>query len=377
MTPTASISGPGCDVQRLLVTQSPTSAEAVSIVSAGVAYPGMDAEGTTAGALRNGRRIWEGMQPGCLDPHQLREAAGIEPRAARKLDRFSLLALAAARAAVSRSKLELSEMSDCGIYSGNMFGGWTFTEPQVRALHRDGLEAVSPYLATAWFPGAPQGQISINLGMMGFAKTVTTDRCSGSQAIGLAYERIRAGLQPPLLLAGGAEAPVTPFVAASLTQISGCNHSTVEGAAYLLLAAGKKGEVQITGHSTFAVDMRSVGLAERLTQRIAEMSAQIGVEAPNFVLCNIPIEEAREEELSKCIRADFGEQAEIFFTTEIFGDALAASGPIASVAAWELLTEIPSSRSALVISLGHQCADLLVFSKPDFQNLANSGGHVS
>ncbi len=363
MTPMASIYGPDCDSQTVLLTQPETRAEAVSIVSAGVAYPEVGAPGTVASTLRAGR-VWEGTESGCVDMHQLREAAGIEARAARKLDRFSLLALAAARGAVMRSKLELSEIAECGIYSGNMVGGWTFTEPQVRALHRDGLDAVSPYLATAWFPGAPQGQISINLGMTGFAKTVTTDRCSGAQAIGLAYERLRAGLGPALLLAGGAEAPVTPFVAASLAQIADCNHSTVEGAAYLLLAAGGRGEVEIVGHSTFAARVRPVDFAEQLIQRVAQLMAQIGLASSDIVLCNIPLDSKLQEQLSEHIRTMVGGQTEIFFTTEVFGDALAASGPLASVAAWEMLIENSNARVALVISLGHQCADLLVFSKP-------------
>jgi 3-oxoacyl-(acyl-carrier-protein) synthase len=378
MTPVASIYGPGCDSQKLRFTQSDVRGEPVSIVSAGLAYQGIRTTGATALALRKGVRMWQNAESRCLELRQLHQAAGVEPRAARKLDRFSLLALAAAKAAVSQSKLDPRDMSGCGIYSGNMVGGWTFTEPQVRALHRDGLDAVSPYLATAWFPGAPQGQISINLGMMGFAKTVTTDRCSGAQAIGLAYERIRAGLPPSLLLAGGAEAPVTPFVTASLAQISNRNDSTMEGAAYLLLMSGARGEVQITGHSTFAVNM-SLGSGEPLTQRIARSITQLGIKAPDFVLCNLPIDEALEKDLAKCIRKLFGSHAEIFFTTEIFGDALAASGPLACVSAWELLTEIAISRSALVISLGHQCADLLNLSKSDVSNslVENSGGQVS
>jgi hypothetical protein len=357
----ASIYGPGSDSQMMASTQPEVCGEAVSVISAGVAYHGMESAAEIAAALREKRRVWQSEQGGCPELWQLQQAAGIEARAARKLDRFSLLALAAARAAILQSKLPPHEMTNCGIYSGNMMGGWTFTEPQVRALHRDGLEAVSPYLATAWFPGAPQGQISIHLAMTGFAKTVTTDRCSGAQAIGLAYERIRSGLQPALLLAGGAEAPVTPFVAASMAQIFDNNECAVEGAAYLLLAAGRRGEVQISGHSTFSVN--TLDCSERLTRRMAQLAAQAAGEVPDLVLCNLPLDQGLEKELSTSVRNAFGSQAEIFFTTEVLGDGLAASGALASVAACEMLAQIPSAKAALVVSLGHQCADLLLFSK--------------
>jgi len=375
MAPSASIYGPGSDSQMMALTQSEVCGEAVSVVSAGVAYQGLESASEIAGALREKKRMWKSNQDRCPELWQLHQAAGIEPRAARKLDRFSLLALAAAKAAILQSKLQPHEMAGCGIYSGNMVGGWTFTEPQVRALHRDGLESVSPYLATAWFPGAPQGQISIHLGMMGFAKTVTTDRCSGAQAIGLAYERIRSGLQPTLLLAGGAEAPVTPFVTASMAQIFDDNECTAEGAVYLLLAAGRGGEVQISGHSTFSVN--TLDCSERLTQRMAQLVAETAGEIPDLVLCNVPLHQGLEEKLSKSIRTAFGSHTEIFFTTEVLGDGLAASGALASAAAWEMLAQVPSAKAAVVLSLGHQCADLLLFSKFSTTFFPRLGGQVS
>jgi hypothetical protein len=300
-----------------------------------------------------------------VDLQDLYASASIGIREARKLDRFCLLALAAAKAAIRESNLTADTLSTCGVFSGNMMGGWTFTEPQVRMLHRDGLDCVSPYLATAWFPGAPQGQISIHLGLTGFAKTIATDRCSGSQAVGMAYERIRAGLEPALLLAGGAEAPVTPFVAASLSQIINHGAGIVEGAAYLLLSAGNSGAVQITGHSTFSLYPEPANIVRQLVSRITTLLENNEITSPDLVLCNIPLSADLEKHLCENLRSTFGNQPQIFATTRAFGDALAASGPMACVAAWEMLARFPHAREALVVSLGHQCGDLLLFSKTE------------
>lgn len=369
MMPMTSICDLDCSTSRSVLPGPDRDARPVSVVSAGVAHQHMRTAGDLVSALLQQRGTWQdttrGAAAGLADLQELCASANITVRDARKLDRFSLLALAAAKAAIRESNLTADTLSTCGVFSGNMMGGWTFTEPQVRTLHRDGLDCVSPYLATAWFPGAPQGQISIHFGLTGFAKTIATDRCSGSQAVGMAYQRIRAGLEPGLFLAGGAEAPVTPFVAASLSQIM--NHGTgiVEGAAYLLLSAGKSGAVQITGHSTFSLYPEGANIARQLVSRITTLFENHEIRPPDLVLCNIPLGADLEKHLCEAVRSTFGNRPQIFVTTRAFGDALAASGPLACVAACGMLTRFPHAREALVVSLGHQCGDLLLFSKTE------------
>ncbi len=65
-------------------------------------------------------------------------------------------------------------------------------------------------MASAWFPAAPQGQISIHYGIKGFSKTVVADRASSLMAIGYAAQTIQRG-KCDVVLAGGMEAPVTPY----------------------------------------------------------------------------------------------------------------------------------------------------------------------
>ncbi len=138
-------------------------------------------------------------------------------RLARKLDRFSQYSLAASKLAIEDAELDLSKVNRerFGAFVGNCFGGWEFTDRELRNLHVNGVREVSPFQATAWFPAAPQGQITINLDLHGYSKTVVCDRASGLASIGGAYEAIKAG-HCDMVLAGGAEALVTPFIFTAL-----------------------------------------------------------------------------------------------------------------------------------------------------------------
>jgi 3-oxoacyl-(acyl-carrier-protein) synthase len=65
-------------------------------------------------------------------------------------------------------------------------------------------------MASAWFPAAPQGQVSIYYGIKGFSKTVVSDRASSLMALGYARKVLYKN-KLNMILAGGMEAPVTPY----------------------------------------------------------------------------------------------------------------------------------------------------------------------
>ena len=133
-------------------------------------------------------------------------------RLLKKLDRFSHMALVATDLALKDGKVELAEedLNRVGVFIGNALGGWQYAETELRDLYIEGLDGVSPYQATAWFPAAPQGQISIYYGIKGYSKTVISDRASSLMALGYAARTIKKG-NADLILAGGTEAPVTPY----------------------------------------------------------------------------------------------------------------------------------------------------------------------
>ena len=133
-------------------------------------------------------------------------------RLLKKIDRFSHLALLASEFAISDAKLNLDaeDKERMGVFIGNAIGGWEFAEVELRDLYAAGLKEVSPYQATAWFPAAPQGQVSIYYGLLGYSQTIIADCASGLVSIGSAYRAIQEG-EADIILAGGSEAPISPY----------------------------------------------------------------------------------------------------------------------------------------------------------------------
>lgn len=295
-----------------------------------------------------------------LPSAQLAALAALGPRDLKKMDRFSLLALGAAKMALKEGGLNAEETRRCGIITGNMVAGWTFTEPQLRSLHTSGMATVSPYLATAWFPAAPQGQVTIHLSMQGYAKTLTTDRCAGAQAIGMAFERIKNG-QCELLLAGGVEAPVTPFVEAAFAQAGGNPDSLVEAASYFLLTARESDGPAIGAHSTFPLGPLASFQCTRLGEKLTEIFNEIPEhQTPDTIVCNVAPDWRVEDEVVSLIRKTLAtSHVRLIFPARALGDSLAASGPVAAAVAYALLMRKEDSRSVVVLTVGHQCGDLL------------------
>ena len=138
--------------------------------------------------------------------------SNVSSRLLKKIDLFSHMALVASEMCLQDAKINLSDedLKRVGIFMGNALGGWLYAETELRDMYREGREGVSPFMASAWFPAAPQGQISIHYGIKGFSKTIVADRASSLMAIGYAARTIIRG-KCDVILAGGMEAPVTPY----------------------------------------------------------------------------------------------------------------------------------------------------------------------
>ncbi len=144
--------------------------------------------------------------------HELDAYSNVSSRLLNKIDVFSHMGLVASELALQDGKIDLSKenLNRVGIFMGNAIGGWLYGETELRDLYIEGREGVSPFLASAWFPAAPQGQISIHYGIKGFSKTVVADRASSLMAIAYAAKTLERG-KVDFVLAGGMEAPVTPY----------------------------------------------------------------------------------------------------------------------------------------------------------------------
>lgn len=142
----------------------------------------------------------------------LEKYSTLSERLLKKMDTFSHMALIASELALQDAGIDIKNEDPnlVGIFLGNAIGGWLYAETELRDLYIEGREGVSPYMASAWFPAAPQGQVSIYYGIKGFSKTIVADRASSLQALGYARKTL-AKEKLNLILSGGMEAPVTPY----------------------------------------------------------------------------------------------------------------------------------------------------------------------
>ncbi len=142
----------------------------------------------------------------------LEKYSHVSERLLKKIDAFSHMALIASELALQDAGIDIKNEDPnlVGIFLGNALGGWLYAETELRDLYIEGREGVSPYMASAWFPAAPQGQVSIYYGIKGFSKTVVADRASSLMAIGYAAKVLNKD-KLNMILAGGMEAPVTPY----------------------------------------------------------------------------------------------------------------------------------------------------------------------
>ncbi|UCB56619.1 MAG: beta-ketoacyl-[acyl-carrier-protein] synthase family protein, partial [Candidatus Omnitrophota bacterium] len=143
-----------------------------------------------------------------LEPY----SESFSPRLLKKVDLFSHLALVATELALKDANIDLKNVDPkrSGIFMGNAIGGWLFAETELRDLYMEGREGISPYMASAWFPAAPQGQISIYYGIKGYSKTIIADRAGSLTAIAYGARTLERG-KLDLVLAGGMEAPISPY----------------------------------------------------------------------------------------------------------------------------------------------------------------------
>lgn len=139
---------------------------------------------------------------------------------ARRIDRFAHFALAAARLAVEDSRVNfgVEDQTRIGVILGTSVGTLCYAEQQIGLFYEKGAARINPFFATSVIPSSATTQIMIELKIKGACRTITTACASGTWAVGRGFHNIRDG-RADLLLAGGAEAPITPLVLSTLSSI--------------------------------------------------------------------------------------------------------------------------------------------------------------
>jgi 3-oxoacyl-[acyl-carrier-protein] synthase II len=138
--------------------------------------------------------------------------AHLDPKSARRLDRFAQFALVASSAALKDSGLELSREDPyrCGVVLGSGIGGLNEFEEQHARYLQGGPGKISPFVIPKMIANAAAGNVSIHFGLCGPNTAVATACASAANAVGDAMRTIQYG-QADVMVCGGSEAAMTPM----------------------------------------------------------------------------------------------------------------------------------------------------------------------
>jgi len=136
----------------------------------------------------------------------------IEKKELRKMDLFIQYGLAAAHLAVQDSGIDFAAMEGdrVGVYVGSGIGGIGSIEETHKKLLEKGPGRVSPFFLVSTIINEASGQISIKYKARGPNSATATACSTGTHAIGDAFRIIARG-DADIMIAGGAEAPITPL----------------------------------------------------------------------------------------------------------------------------------------------------------------------
>ncbi|PIE76213.1 beta-ketoacyl-[acyl-carrier-protein] synthase II, partial [bacterium DOLJORAL78_65_58] len=149
-----------------------------------------------------------------FDPHVC-----MDPKEARKADRFCQLAVGASVQAMDQADItEVEDPYRAGVIIGSGIGGMlTFEEQHSKLLNR-GARGVSPMFIPMMIGDMASGLVSIRYGFRG-ANFCTVSACaSGGHAIAAAYDQIVLG-HADVMITGGAEAAVCPMALAGFANM--------------------------------------------------------------------------------------------------------------------------------------------------------------
>jgi 3-oxoacyl-[acyl-carrier-protein] synthase II len=281
---------------------------------------------------------------------------------ARKLDRYVLLSLGAAREAVADAKLEGAyDPARVGILFGSAIGGFLGVMEQAEVLRERGADRVAPTFIPSVLVDAASGQLAISFGFRGPNYAPVSACATGSTSIGEAAELIKRG-DADAALAGGAEACMHPLILAGFCAMRGLVAEDVdpprasrpfdatragfvmgEGACVLVLeeleGARKRGatiyaEILSYGASNDAhhmaqPDPESVGVAEMMRQALQR--ADIDPQRVGYINAHgtsTPLGDAAETKAIKDVFGDHAYKLAVSSTKSVTGHCLGAAGAI-------------------------------------------------
>ena len=147
-----------------------------------------------------------------------------DAKEARRVDPFAQYAVAAADMALADAGPVDVDPALAGVQIGTGVGGLSTMETQIGVLLDKGARRVSPFLVPMMMANAGAATVSLRLGWRGPCETISTACASGTHSI-LAAHRLIAGGRCEAVLAGGAEAAMTPVALAAFGNMTALSTS--------------------------------------------------------------------------------------------------------------------------------------------------------
>lgn len=294
-----------------------------------------------------------------------------------RYDLYSLYAMYAANEAVANAGLETDNLDRdrFGVVLSTGIGGIKEIEEQVEKMNTKGAKRIRPMALPKALPNMAAGNIAMQVGANGICKCVITACSSSNDALGEAFREIKFGFQD-VILAGGAEAAITPFAIGGFQALTALSTTEDplrasipfdkdrngfvmgEGAAVLVLEslehAEKRGatilaEIVGYGNTCDAHHMTSPhpeGLGAIKAMKLAIGEAGLKPEAIDYINAHGTSTLANEKGESQAIVAVFGTETPVSSTKSYTGHLLGAAGAIEAVAVIEAMRHSHAPKTA-------------------------------
>lgn len=285
-----------------------------------------------------------------------------------RYDPYSLYGLYAAQEAVINAGLDTEKLDSdrFGVILSTGIGGIKEIEEQVERMNDKGPKRIRPMALPKALPNMAAGNIAMKVGANGVCKCVITACASSNDALGDAYREIKFGYQD-VMLAGGAEAAITPFAIGgfqALTALSTTEDPARasipfdkdrngfvmgEGSGILVLEslehAQKRGatilaEIVGYGNTCDAYHMTSPhpeGLGAIKAMKLAVSEAGLEPADIDYINAHGTSTPANEKGESQAIVSVFGKNTPVSSTKSFTGHLLGAAGAVEAIAVIEAM----------------------------------------
>ena len=290
----------------------------------------------------------------------------MDPKEARRRDRFEQFGAAAAKDALANSGLEVTEENTgrIGVLVSSAIGGIKSLQDAVITNYTEGPRRVSPFLIPMLMPNGAAGMIAIDQQIKGPCFSVASACASGSDGIGMAFLMLKAGMIDAAL-AGAAEATICSTGVAAFDRVGAMsrrndNYSMApqpfdknrdglvmgEGAAVLVMeleshakARGANILAELAGYGATADAFHVTAPHEKgeggaAAMRMALNSAQANVDELGYINAHGTGTPLNDQSETRAVKAAFGEQAyqtPISSTKSMTGHMMGATGALEAI----------------------------------------------